>query len=406
VLSWCAGTSAGLGGPAVTSVTDLGLGDVVVRRYERGFDLALVWLVALWYAANLVTLLPAAPAYRSVGLEILAWLALAAVGAAAATRLLRHRADRRTSWLLAAAALAGSALATAATPGAAAFTRGWAWDATGWVALVTLLRRPVTELAVVLAANSGFTLAVLLRDGLTDRLDLARFAAVGYATSALQLTVAVAAHALGRTAARAARTAADQADAVRERAVTERLHASRQDRYQLVRASVAPLLAGLSSGELDPGQRGVQQRCAVAASRLRRLFAESDDVPDPLVHELRACADIADRRGVLIDLQVLGAVPALDRAIRRVLLDAPLRALAEARRQARITVVGREGEVAVSVFADRPEQAPPESPRARGVAGGGGPGGDGDPTGTAESVSVRIQKGDDQQWVEARWRRG
>jgi hypothetical protein len=391
----------------VRPVTDVGrLGAVVVARYERGFDLAVVWLVALWYAANLVTLLPAAPAYRSVRLEIAVWLALAGVGAAAAVRLLRRRSDRRTCWLLAAAALAGGALATAATPGSAAFSGGWAWDATGWVALVVLLRRPVAELAVVLAVNSGCTLAALLHDGLADRLDLSRFAAVAYATSALQLTVAVAAHALDRTARRAAGAAADQSAAARDREVAERLHVSRQDRYQLVRGSVAPLLAGLAGGELDPGAAAVQQRCAVAASRLRRLFAESDDVPDPLIHELRACADIADRRGVLIDLQVLGRLPALDTAVRRALLEAPLQALAEARREARVTVVGREGEVAVSVFADRPEQAPPDLPDARRMAGGGDPGGGGDPTGTAESVSVRIQKGDDQHWVEARWRRG
>jgi hypothetical protein len=373
-------------------------GGVVMTRYQRGFDLALVWLVALWYAANLVTLVPSTPPYRSVPLEVVAWLALAAVGAAAATRLLRCRADRARCWLLAAAALAASALATAATPGDAVFTGGWAWDATGWVALVVLLRRPVAELAVVLAANSAFTLADLLRDGLTDRVTMSRFGTVAYATTALQLTVAVAAHALDRTARRAERGAADQAAAARDREVAEHLHASRQDRYQLVSASVAPLLAGLAHGDLNPGDTGVRHDCAVAASRLRRLFAESDDVPDPLVHELRACADIADRCGVLVDLQVLGTLPRLDTAVRRALVEAPLQALATARREARVTVVGRADEVAVSVFTDRDTQTAPD---ARGVAGGGG-----DQTGTAESVTVRIQKGDDQHWVEARWRRG
>jgi hypothetical protein len=373
------------------------LGEVVMARYGRGFDLAVVWLVALWYAANLVTLLPAAPAYRSVRLEVAAWLVLAATGALGGVRLLRHRADRATSWVLAGTALAASALATAGTPGGSVFAGSWAWDATGWVALVVLLRRPVAELAAVLVVNSGFTLADLLHAGLTDRTTMARFATVAYATSALQLTVAVAAHALDRTARRAAGAAAEQAAAAREREVAEQLHACRQERYELVRASVAPLLAGLAAGDLDPGTHRVQHDCAVAASRLRRLFAESDDVPDPLLHELRACADIADRRGVLVDLQVLGTLPVLATALRRALVEAPLRALAGARREARITVVARADEVAVSVVADRPHET--ASP-ARGVAGGG------EEPGTAESVTVRIQEGDDQQWVEARWRRG
>lgn len=93
------------------------------------------------------------------------------------------------------------------------------------------------------------------------------------------------------------------------------------------------------------------------ASRLRRLFAETDDVPDPLVHELRACTDIADRRGVLVDLQVRGRLPELDRGTRRSLTERPLVALAGAERHARVTVVARHDEVAVSVVADTGDTA-------------------------------------------------
>jgi hypothetical protein len=192
---------------------------------------------------------------------------------------------------------------------------------------------------------------------------------------------------------RAAAAAEAEAAVRRRRLVADRLHASRQDRYDTVRRAVAPLLAGLASGELDPADPPTRHRCAVEASRLRRLFAETDDVPDPLLHELRACADVADRRGVLVDLQVRGRLPALDVAVRRALTEAPMHALAAARRQARITVVARSGEVAVSVLAD---------------------GGSGEPTGSAPAdpasagpvVTVTAQEGGDRQWVEARWRRG
>ena len=173
----------------------------------------------------------------------------------------------------------------------------------------------------------------------------------------------------------------------RRRQVADELHAGRQDRYRAVRRSVGPLLAGLADGELDAADRRTRNRCAVEASRLRRLFAETDDVPDPLLHELRACTDIADRRGVLVDLHVLGRLPSLDRPARRALTEAPLFALAGAERQARVTVVGRSDEVAISVLADGPAPVPAE------LAASADPG-----------VTVTVQDGEDRRWVEARWR--
>jgi hypothetical protein len=175
--------------------------------------------------------------------------------------------------------------------------------------------------------------------------------------------------------------------------VAEALHHGRLDRYQTVRRSVAPLLVGLASGQLDPADREVQRHCAVEASRLRRLFAETDDVPDPLLHELRACADIAYSRGILVDLQVVGQLPALSLPVRRALTEAPLHALAGARRQARVTVVGRSNEVAVSVLADARAGDPVELPPPL------------DPMPLDHAVTVTVQEGNGGQWIEARWRR-
>ncbi len=132
----------------------------------------------------------------------------------------------------------------------------------------------------------------------------------------------------------------------------------------------------------------MRHRCAVEAGRLRRLFAETDDVTDPLLHELRACSYIADQRGVVVDLQLTGQLPALDRDVRRALTEAPLLALAGAERRARVTVLGRTDEVAVSVLVD-----------GRGPARA-------EPSGRASSqVTVSVLDEDDRRWVEARWRR-
>jgi hypothetical protein len=211
---------------------------------------------------------------------------------------------------------------------------------------------------------------------------------MAYAIGALQVCITLVFRALDGAAQRAAAAAESQAAVRRRGQVAQALHRTRLERYQTVRRSVVPLLTGLASGELDPADRATQRRCAVEASRLRRLFAESDDVPDPLLHELRACADLAYARGVLVDLQVVGRLPELPRSVRRALTEAPLHALAGAQRHARVTVVGRTDEVAVSVVADG---RPPEAADLAGPPGSG--------------VTVTVQEGHDRRWIEARWQR-
>jgi hypothetical protein len=377
------------GQPGGDAVGHGGFGDLVATRYQRGFELAIVWTFAARHVANaLVAILAHRWAYRSFGAELAAWGLMAGVGVAGSVRLLRGRTGAVVSWLLAAAVLAASAVATAAMASGQELTPAhWALGATGWFGVLLLLRRPIAELAGLIAINAGFTLVVLLRDGAADRASLARFLLMTYVMAAPQLGVALVVRALDGTARRVAAGVERQAVIRRRGQVADALHRSRLDRYQTVRRSVVPLLVGLAGGDLDPADRRTQRRCAVEASRLRRLFAETDDVPDPLLHELRACADLAYSRGVVVDLQVVGHLPALSLPVRRALTEAPLHALAGAERHARVTVFGRSGEVAVSVMADARagEPAQPATPP--------------DP-----AVTVTAQEGQGWQWIEARWR--
>ena len=97
----------------------------------------------------------------------------------------------------------------------------------------------------------------------------------------------------------------------------------------------------------------------MAVTRLRRFLVESDDVPDPLSHELRACADAAERRGVAVDLiAAAGTIPMVPVATRRALTEPVIHVLAAAASHARITVIASAAEVAVAIVADARLAAP------------------------------------------------
>ena len=106
---------------------------------------------------------------------------------------------------------------------------------------------------------------------------------------------------------------------------------------------------------------------------MRRLLAEGDDAADPLVHELRACVDAAERRGVTVYLGTCGARPDPPRSVRRAMTEPVLALLASAESEARVTVLGSPTTVTVSVVTDgRPPAIPaPEAITVTRLAQGG-----------------------------------
>jgi signal transduction histidine kinase len=370
---------------------DTTLGGLVTDRYQRGLELAIVCLLGVRHLiTGAIGILGHSAAYHSATLDLLAWVAMAVVWAVASRRLLRRQDGAVGSWALAAVVLLASVLVTAEVrPGYELTGADWVLSIAGWFLVLILLRRPFRDLALALAANLGCTVALLVGHGAAGRVTVVGFLMLAYAVAALQVGVTLVFRALDGTAQRAAAAAAAESAIRRRGQVAHALHRSRLERYETVRRSVVPLLSGLASGELDPADRAAQRACEVEANRLRRLFAESDDVPDPLLHELRACADLAHARGVLVDLQVVGRLPELPRSVRRALTEGPLHALAAADREARVTVLGRCDEVAVSVLVDTAA---------------------GDQMELAaqldRAVTVTVQGSGPKSWIEARWRPG
>jgi hypothetical protein len=127
----------------------------------------------------------------------------------------------------------------------------------------------------------------------------------------------------------------------------------------------------------------VRVRCAVQAARLRRLLAEGDEVPGSLVHELHASADVAERRGVAVDIETAGSLPPVPGPARRVITDAAIAILTDAHTQARITLATVAAGIAVSFVADTGAVV-------RLPAG-------------AEGVLIEQQQDGGMLWAEARW---
>jgi hypothetical protein len=363
-----------------------GASAVVFRdKYMHALEIAVVVVVAGWQVAGAGVLMVTHLArYTAPGVEVAAWVVQAGIIAVGAVLLLRKRLHARVAWALVALDVAAGIAAMSACPRYGMLSANWAWGTTAWVGVLLLLHRPVWELVVLIIIAALITLAGLALVGDLHRRSVAGFISTLYASASIQLAVVVATGALGLASNRAARAAAAEAQATTRRLVAKAVHAARQARYQAVQAAIAPLLAGLADGSLHPDDRSVQHRCAVEEARLRRMFAERDDVPDPLIHELQACADVAGRRGVAVDWGMVGAVPQIPVSVRRELTDAAIEALATAQAKARVTVIASQEEVAVSIFSDSPAGPPAARPGGR--------------------ILVNSQRDKDGLWVEAQWR--
>jgi hypothetical protein len=352
-------------------------------RYQRAFTIAVIFLVAGWHLAGAGgQLLHDRSAYGSFALQGAMWLVMALAIAVGSVLVLRGAPSWCPAWAVALTALAASTAAAAASPAGQMLALNWAWGSAGWTGVLVLLRRRFSELAWFLAAEALATLGVRVRDGL-NRTDLAGFLAVLAWSTGAQVAIATGVKALDVAAGQAA-AAARSEHAARERAsIAEIIQAARHARWLALQEYAVPLIAELAAGKADPGDPQVRIRCAVQAARLRRLLAEGDEVPGSLVHELHASADVAERRGVAIEIETAGALPQVPGPARRVITDAAIAILTATRSHARITLAAVAAGIAVSFVAD---------------------------TGTGvrlpavgEGVAIQQQQDGAMLWAEARW---
>jgi hypothetical protein len=359
---------------------------MVATRFAQAVNIGLVAIVGVWHLGmDTLYVLKGRPVYEPQAAAAGSWLALTVVLAAGSVLLLRSALDARTARSLAAAALVAGVVAASAYPAGGTIGEvSWAGNTVGWFGVLLLIERPLWELIVLLGANMAVTVGFLAADGAFDRATVSQLLAMAYTTAGIQLTFAYLARRLNEGAREATEIAAGQAEDLARATSDETVHAERRRRYEYLRLRVEPLLRGLAERRLDPEDPVVRRRAAVEAARLRRLFVETDDTPHPLLHELRACADVAERRGVRVTLLSYGDLPDLPVSVRRELADGTLLVLAATGTRARVTVVTTAEEVVVSVVADAPPRTLAE------------------PSGLLTTSSVYDQQ-EEQLWWETRW---
>src|ERR1700761_7570272 len=352
-------------------------------RYQRAFTVAVVFLVAGWHLAGAGgQLLHNRSAYGSFAFQGAMWLVMALAITAGSVLVLRGAPSGPAAWAVALIALAASTAAAAASPAGQMLAVNWSWGSAGWIGLLVLLRRRFTELAWFLAAEALAILAVQAWDGL-NRTNLAGFLALLAWSTGAQGAVAAGGRALGIAASQAAAATRSEHAARERQATAEVIRGARQARWVALQESAGPLVAALAARAAHPGAPEVRTGGAVQAARLRRLLAEGDEVPGSLVHELRASADVAERRGVAVEIETDGLLPPVPGPARGVFTDAPTAVLTDAASQTRIPLAAVEAGLAVSFVADT--GAAVRLPAA------------------GEKVAIEQHQDDGMLWAEARW---
>ncbi|MDQ3154028.1 MAG: hypothetical protein M3R63_20695 [Actinomycetota bacterium] len=318
-------------------------------------------------------------------MQIGGYLFFVAIVAIDVVLVVRHRSWGQWCWPAAALVLVAETIMWLSLPLGNPWDSGeTAYGTVGWLGLLLLFDRPLRILLIFISVHVLLSAVLLLGNDVLDRHSILTFGLVTVGVCAFQLAVGGATVALRRVAATAI-TAARKEEAIRtQESVTARLHLDRQQRYEELAETARPLLGGLADGSLDPTDQATRLRCTIEAARMRRLFAESDDAEDPLLHELQAGIDVAERKGIAVILATSGRWPALPRELRRALTDAPLSALAAAVSTARVTVVGTPSAVSVSVVADTAALDTPPQP-------------------TPENIQVTTVQNETERWVQAQW---
>ncbi|MET0134604.1 MAG: ATP-binding protein, partial [Kibdelosporangium sp.] len=267
--------------------------EIIFNRFLRGLRWAMVAMsLVITFGLDLPKLLGADPgSYPAVTPQYIAIATYTLVAAWVGVALWRGYTATWWRWPLVVLVFAVSVVATeAVVPAARLGVDHWSEADAGWSLVLLLLDVRPLVFVTLIAAQFAVTFIQVWIGGDSAVTFVGAVNATVIVLS-YQLAVGMIAAVLRGIAFSAARIARDEEQLRTSEAVAQQLHDDRKDRYASLADTTAPLLAGLASGDLDPGDQAVRRRCSLDAAKMRRLFA--DGTPDPLLHELQACIELA-----------------------------------------------------------------------------------------------------------------
>jgi hypothetical protein len=344
-----------------TPTSRLAVSGPATNAYLRNYSLGMILVAVVVCLANYASAAPGHPAGGRLNLLCLV-IYLAAVACSAA-RIVRDSQWRFLAWSWLAVLLISSAVLRSQLPveqiGAGA---DWSFGAFGFVAAVVLFGQPLSVMVGALTANCCIGPVVLAGLGHFDQQSLVPFAATSVGVSVFPLAAALFYPQLATVDRLAAEEIRGQQALLAQELKASQVAADRAHRSTAIESTAAPLLQALADGTADPQDSQVRTAARIESARLRRLFAEVDEVGEPLLHEVRASMDAVERHGVAVTLETRGTIPSLPVMLRRALLEAPMSTLASAASSARIVIMAGSRSLSVSVVTDGPPGPAPAPP--------------------------------------------
>jgi hypothetical protein len=264
-------------------------------------------LAAVLPVGLLVQVLAELPDYRHPAVPFVVWLGLLMAAWWVIPRVRLGGLTRRQAAVAMAVAVASvGAVGWDRRPHSPSGVLDWSILGAVWLLALAALSRPAWEWVpgalLVLAVNGFFILRLLG----TAAPGVARLTAAAYVVvvilavfAALRPTLRVHAGLAARGAELASRSAA-------ERAAVAAIEEDRRDRFALLELEALPLLRGIADGSLDPSGEAVRRECARHATTLRRALVDTARLGRELLAALDPALSAARRRGLHVEIQVVG----------------------------------------------------------------------------------------------------
>ena len=264
-------------------------------------------LAATFPLPGLISVLVSYRDYRQPAVVVLVWLALFPVAAWLVPRI-------RTSGLSSREALAAIAIAITTVTVVGLEQRAHSGPGqvnlavlgTAWLLILVALSRPARVVVPGALAVFAVHAALLIHATGANLLSLTKLEAAGYILASVVVAFATLRPTVALHASVASRRVALERTSAAEHTATSAVRADRRARLALLEVEALPLLRAIAAGTLNPADEQARALSAQYAATMRRTLTGQRPRDDDQLSWLEPALATARRRGMLVNLQVIG----------------------------------------------------------------------------------------------------